>query len=122
MGLSGPIHRGLIKLKDEHPPAGEVGNKVLSPLTCPPARCTHGGGSLAHQPRDAFQETQPGCQPLTLWVPDRAAWLSWVRLARCQASIYQYSAQVDKILKYFQVPWQIASASSVLALPSDLGF
>lgn len=81
-----------------------------------------GEASLAHQPCDAFQETQPSCQPLTLRVPDRAAWLSWMRLARCQASIYLYSAQVDKILKYFQVSWQIASASSFLAIPSDLAF
>ena len=79
-------------------------------------------GEASSQPCDAFQETQPSCQPLTLWVPDRAAWLSWVRLARNQASIYQYSAQVDKILKYFQVSWQIASASSFLAIPSDLAF
>lgn len=37
---------GFNKLKDEHPSAGEVGNKVLSPLTCSPVHCTHGGGFL----------------------------------------------------------------------------
>ena len=87
----GPSIQGLIKLKDEHPSVPEVGNEVLSPsdLLRPPTVPVGGEASLVHiQPCDACRESQPNRQPLTLWVPSRASCLSWVQLARCQASIY----------------------------------
>ena len=87
-------------------------------MTCSPAHCTHEGSFLG--PCDASRRLSSVVS--ALWVPERACWLSWAQLARYQISIYQYSAQVDKILKYFQASWQIASASNFRAIPSDLAF
>lgn len=67
---------------------------------------------------DTCQETWP----LTLWVPGRAARLSWVQLARYQASIHRDNAQAVKILKYFRVSWQIVSVSRPLPIPTHLAF
>lgn len=101
----GPSIQGLIKLKDEHPSALKVGNN-LSPGDLL-SRSLYSWGKLPWRTYNPVMPArkQPSCQPLTLWVTSRASWLSWVQLARYQASIYKCSAQVDKILTYFQVYW-----------------
>lgn len=101
----GPSIQGLIKLKDEHPSALKVGNNLspgdlLSRSLYPRGRLPWRTGSPVMPARK-----EPSRQPLTLWGASRASWLSWVQLARYQASIYKHGAQVDKVLKCFQVYW-----------------
>lgn len=65
--LSGPIHQSLIKLKDGHSSAEELGNKVLSPGTYSLTYLIQREAPLAHmQPSEAFQETHPSLELLTL--------------------------------------------------------